>query len=273
MNLEMIRGKTGYIDTGYGLAAVYRSSETEVILIDSGNKLADEIIALFDSLDLKIGAVVCTHLHYDHTANNNILYDRYNPEIFLYGHDFANFKMRTSPRYPYNIIDPTSDLVIDGISFKIIPTPGHTPDHLAFVTPDDVCCIGDALISQPLLSESKLPYIEDVEQAILTMEEIRRMKYPHFLVCHKGVVLSKDMPSLIDDNIKKELELYDVIRNQISAPTLIEDAVVDFMRQRKISESRIQQSYTMRNTVRARILTLAEAGEFKIEGEYIVPFK
>jgi len=95
--LEMICGKTGYIDTGYGLVAVYRFSENEVILFDSGDEHADEIILLLDSLNLKIRAIVCTHLHYDHTANNNELYDRYNPEIFLYGHDFANFKMRTPP--------------------------------------------------------------------------------------------------------------------------------------------------------------------------------
>jgi len=97
VNLEMICGKTGYIDTGYGLVAVYRFSENEVILFDSGDEHADEIILLLDSLNLKIRAIVCTHLHYDHTANNNELYDRYNPEIFLYGHDFANFKMRTPP--------------------------------------------------------------------------------------------------------------------------------------------------------------------------------
>lgn len=271
MNIEHICGNTGYIDTGYSLITVYRCSENEVILLDTGNEHAEDMINLFDSLDISVAAIICTHLHYDHTANNNDLYDRFKPKIFLPNGDFEYLKMRTDYHYPFSIIDPSQPLIVDNARFEIIPSPGHSPDHLAFVTPDNVCCIGDALISQPLLSESKLPYIEDVDRAILTMEKIREMKYPYFAVSHKGVILQNDMSALIDENIKKEIELYDIIRNQITAPTLIEDAVINFMRLRGISENRIQQSYSMKNTVKSRILTLAEAGEFTIDGDVVRP--
>jgi len=274
MDIEYVCGKTGYIDTGYGFIGVYRSSESEIILFDTGNEYVDEIIKLLDSKNLCVRAIVCTHLHYDHTANNNALFDRYKPEIFLYvtcDEDLEYLKRRTNLHYPYKMIDPSASLLIDHVKIEVLQTPGHCPGHLSFVTPDCVCCLGDAVISQPLLGESKLPYVEDVEQAILTMEDIRNMPCRYFIVSHKGIIERKDMPALIDANIEKEIELYDIIRRQITAATTIEDAITDFMRIRNISEKRIQESYSLRDTVRARILTLTEAGEFSILDDKIIP--
>jgi len=271
MQIEHIYKDTGYIDTGYGLITVYRSSENEVILLDSGDDRADELISLLDKSGLTVRAIVCTHLHSDHIANNNALYAKYNCDIFVYTTDINDFIERRNPKYPYHIIDPTSDLVIDNVKIGIFPTPGHIPDHLSLVTPDGVCCLGDSIISQPLLDNSKLPYIEDVERAILTMEDIRTRDHPYFVVSHRGVISQKDISSLIDANIKKELDIYDILRRQIATTTTMEEAVLEFMVSRKISAKRIQQSEHMRNTVKARIRTLADAGEFIIEGEKIIP--
>jgi len=271
MQVEMICGNTGYVDTGYGLVALYKINDSEIILIDSGDGRADDMIELFDKNGLSVKAIVFTHLHIDHVTNNQPLYDRYKCDIIFYSTDVEDFVRRRDPRYPYKQFELSPTVDIAGVEMGVIHTPGHSPDHIALVTPDNVCCIGDAIISHPLLDDSKLPYIEDVERAILSMEEIRHMPYPYYVVSHRAVIPKQELSALIDENIQKELHLYDVLRLQITSPTTMDDAVTNFMLSINISASRIQQLPYMRETVKARIRTLAEAGECVIIGEEIFP--
>ncbi len=271
MHIEMICGNTGYIDTGYGLVALYKINDNEIILFDSGDSRADEMISLFDENRLSVKAILFTHLHIDHVSNNQAFYDRYNCDILIFNNNIETFLKRRDPKYPYKVIEYSPYLNIYGVEICVIPTPGHSPEHVALVTPDGVCCIGDAIVSHPLLETLKLPYIEDVERAMLSMEDIRRMPYPYFVVSHRSVIPNKDISALVEDNIQKELLLYDVLRRQITAPTTMDEAVTNFMLALKISAQKAQELVYMREIVKTRIRTLAEAGEFTISGDKIIP--
>ena len=271
MHIEHICGRTSCIDTGHELITIYQIDEKNIILFDSGLNNADEMIKVFDEKGFWVKAIVFTHLHIDHVSNNQAFYDRYKCDIIAYSTDIEDFIRRRDPQYPYRQFALAPSINIEGVEIGIIHTPGHCPDHIALVTPDNVCCLGDAIISYPLLNEFKLPYIEDVERAILTMEEIRHMHYPYYVISHSAVVTKADIPMLVDKNIQKELQLYDVLRRQITAPTTMDEAVTNFMLSINISAERIPKLPYMCETVKARIRTLAEAGECIINGEEILP--
>jgi len=156
-------------------------SERELVLIDSGERPDEEFTAFFKDNGLSVRAVLCTHLHPDHVANNFALYEKYGCEIFL---PQERFLFKEERAYPYKTITAHS-INICGAEIGVIRTPGHSPGHVAYVTPDGVCCVGDALISQPLLGFSKMPYLEDVEQAILSMEKLRTLPYEHYIIAHR----------------------------------------------------------------------------------------
>ena len=271
MQLHHVYKNTWYTDTGYGLLTICRISDSEVFLFDSGDDKADEIIALLDERGWSVRAVFCTHLHHDHIFNNHALYERYGAEIWLTGGKLPSYVTRTKLNYPFRLIGSADVLDVAGHRIRVIPTPGHTPDHVIFINPDGVGCLGDALISHEILNGFKLPYIEDVDRAILSLEELRLLDCPWFVLAHRAAVPQEQFSALIDENIQKELELYDLLRHRITQPTTMDEAVTDFMLSLHISPRRVREAWYLRATVQERIRTLAEAGELILDGEKIFP--
>ena len=52
-----------------------------------------------------------------------------------------------------------SRIQIDDAVFQLISLPGHSVGHTGVVTPDGICCIGDAIVSEDVLRVSKMPYM------------------------------------------------------------------------------------------------------------------
>lgn len=271
MHLEHVYKNTWYTDTGYGLITICQISDREVFLFDTGNDRGDELIALLDAQGWTVRAAFCTHLHHDHIFNNRALYERYGTEIWLTGSELPTYVTRTKIDYPFRLIGNTDILHVAGHEIRVIPTPGHTPDHVIFINPDGVGCMGDALISHEILDGFKLPYIEAVERAILSLEEIRSLDCPWFVLAHRAAVPREQFSSLIDENIQKELELYELLRCRITQPTTVDEAVTDFMLSLHISPRRVREAWYLRATVRERIHTLASAGELILNGDRIFP--
>ena len=188
MKWTPIKGKTEYIDFGLSLAAAYHLSETEIVLIDSGAAPSPELPAALEQRGVRVRAILCSHPHPDHIANNPILYRRFGCDIFVPEEGLANMAQEGWPLYPMSPELPEPPLIpisadaawldVDGARFRLISTPGHMPGHTAIVTPDDVCFLGDALISIEVLSQFKMPYMTDVDLSIRSMEKIRQTRFP-----------------------------------------------------------------------------------------------
>lgn len=264
MQTEKIIGGTYCVETEEAVIGLYVYEDKSAVLIDSGVKPDEALVSHVVNMGLRLEAVLCTHLHPDHVANNLYFYERCGAEILLPDEPFLFVPEKP---YPYSFIK-AGDRLPGGV--EAIAVPGHSPGQLAFLTPDGVCFTGDALISQPLLKASKLPYIEDVEEAIRSMEKLRALKCPFYAVAHKAVVGADDIDALIDENIQKELELYARLRRIVSHAMDIEEALDIFMDELGITP-RIQRSVHTREPVRARLRTLAAAGELIIEGERVRP--
>ena len=270
MDLKWLQGKTGYIESRYALIPVYRLSGQEIVLFDSGVETDPALLELLEREGLRVRAVLSTHLHWDHIANNEALVARHGAEILAHPSEIPFFRNLCGE--PYSVTGIEGDTVeIDGISFKILYTPGHSCGHLAYATPDGVCCLGDVIMSQDELDRSKIPFMNDVDRAIVSMEDIRQTRYPFYIVAHKGVVPQAKLANIVERNIQKELDLYDLLRQQIKAPTAIEQVISDFIRAAGVRSEKMVEVDFVRHTARVRILALANVGEFSIEGDLVIP--
>jgi glyoxylase-like metal-dependent hydrolase (beta-lactamase superfamily II) len=103
-------------------------------LVDPGPALEEHIEALTTELEARggLGGIALTHDHLDHAEAVPALRERF-------------------PRAPVGAARGRIDLqLLDGIAFgplRALATPGHSPDHLAFVT-GKIALTGDAVLGQ-----------------------------------------------------------------------------------------------------------------------------
>lgn len=270
MKWNPIRGKTGYFDTVQAILPTYQISEQEILLFDSGVRPDLELLAELERMGLRVRAVLCTHLHLDHIANNTALVERYGTEIFATQLEREFHESAKALSYPITFLDGKNAVAIDGVEIGILPIPGHSPGQLAYVTPDGVCYVGDALMTAPVIRWSKLPYMEDVDRSIVSMEAIRNTAYPFYAVAHKGVVSRDEMPALIDENIRKELDLYDLLRQQIAGPKNRHEVLRDFMLSAGIREESLE-TYYIQYSAQIRLDALIDAGEYYLKDDMVIP--
>lgn len=271
MEVKNLRGRTACIELPGALVAVYRLTERDVLLFDSGREESPELMDLLEREGLRVRAVICTHLHEDHIANNEQLAAQYGAEIYAAAEEIRTSRWRSTFPYPIHPIEDGDVLTIDGAEIRLLPMPGHTEGQLAYVTPDDVCCVGDAIVTEETLERAKIPYMDDVDGSIVSMECLRQTAYPLYVVAHMGVVAREELSALIDRNIQKELDLYELLRRQITGPAPMDQIITEFIRGAGVlSQKMVEQDY-VRFTVRARVLALIHAGEFSLEDGVVAP--
>lgn len=271
MELKHLLGRTGFVETPGALLLLYRLADGDCLLFDSGREPCPELLDLLDREGLRVRAVLCTHLHEDHIANNEALIARHGAEIFASETDIREQRRREPVAYPITALPEGTVLELAGASIGLLPLPGHTMGQTAYITPDGVCCVGDALMTLKPLERAKLPYMVDVDRAMESMERLRQTDYPWYAAAHKGVVSRAELPELIDRNLQKELDLYELLRRMLSGPTEIEQAVTDFIRGAGVLSQKMVEEPYVRETARARVLALVHAGEFALEDGQVVP--
>lgn len=271
MELNCLLGRTGCIETPMAMIPFYRLSGEELILFDSGREPDPELLELLEREQLRVRAVLCTHLHEDHIANNEALIARYGTEIYASKGDIAELLSRDSVSYPILEIGDGDVLKIDDAEIRLLPLTGHTEGQTAYVTPDGVCCVGDAIMTEKPLERAKIPYMDDVDESMVSMERLRQTEYPLYVVAHKGVVTREELSGLIDRNIRKELELYDLLRSRILEPTPLEQVITDFIRGAGVLSQKMVDEGYVRHTAKVRVFALAYAGEFSLVDGMVIP--
>lgn len=223
MEFIHIKGNTYALD-GPQLVGLYRIDETRCLLFDPASaKLREDIEEALRQRGLTVAGVVCTHMHYDHHENTRYFRETYGaktclPQIeadivrceqSLKNHLF-NFSMGSIRKYPrlQNLICPVDRIIgldeeaIDfcGVPLDILHTPGHSPDHICIVTPDNVCFAGDALMTENILKDSKVPFVFDMTDDLATKEKLKALTCDAYIFCHKGIVYGS-IARLAQDNI------------------------------------------------------------------------
>ncbi len=122
---------------------VIACSETnEAAIIDPG-EWNDQIIEFLEVQGLNLKKVFVTHSHEDHTGGIEEIKNQFNVDAIGYGLEFQN---------DHSVVD--GDIIeVGDLKIKVLETPGHTSDSLAFVIGCDVFC-GDLIFAGSIGSVS-----------------------------------------------------------------------------------------------------------------------
>ena len=235
-----VKGNTWAL-AGDQLVGVYILSPDCCVLFDPGSsKLREPVENALRDRGLTPAWVLCTHMHYDHhetsryfreTCGARVCLPQLEAEIVrceqsLKNHLF-NFPMglvRTDRRLQ-NLICPVDRVIafgeetvtLEGVEFGVLRTPGHSPDHVCFVTPDDVCFAGDVLMTEDVLEEAMVPFVFDMADDLESKALVARTSHAAWILCHNGVVYGS-AAELAEKNIARIRERIEACRTLVTGP-------------------------------------------------------
>ncbi len=231
INVIRVKGNTYCFDTLKCLVPYYRIDDRRIIMLDSGVRYDREaLVEEIEKQSLMPVAILTSHAHSDHVGNHVALREKYGTKIYLDSFSAATLQdhlSRNACYYartyhsidkldPLCIEDPDyifrrnqSEITIEGASFRVVHLPGHAHDLCAFVTPDRVCYLSDALESEELFRKHPFLFHVGTEEAINSLNAISAMDYPAYVIAHKGVY------DTVKDVAAKQIEHYNHIGNCI----------------------------------------------------------
>ena len=222
MELRHVLGRTWVAEASTALLLIYRVTDADMILIDTGYAKLDRagLTALIEDSGFHLRGIICSHAHFDHSGNVRYLQQRcgakaaahiieagisVNPDAYR-----ANYVALTYGKsreifleecfVADTIIGPEDDFLdFCGVRFGILQLPGHSAGHIGVVTPDNVAYVGDCLIDQQQIDSAKLPTSMFIARDLQSKEFLRRTQYDAYILAHKSVVT--DIAPLVDSNI------------------------------------------------------------------------
>ena len=223
MELRHVLGNTWVAEASTALLPVYKITEKDIVLIDTGYAKLDRagLTALIEDNGFHLLGVICSHAHFDHSGNVRYLQQRYgakaaaqlieagisvNPDAYR-----ANYVALTYGKSREYFLEEcfTADVIIGpedawldfcGARFGILPLPGHSAGHIGVVTPDGVAYVGDCLLDQQQIDNAKLLTSMFIARDLQSKEFLRQTDYAAYILAHKAVVTRQEMLALVDSN-------------------------------------------------------------------------
>lgn len=163
------------------------------LLIDTGSSsLAQEFQSFFNEVDIK--QVALTHGHEDHAGNAGWIQQHKDVPIYIHRDTVdACSSDGNLPLYrkvlwgerPGFIADPLADtLKTNNSTWDIIPTPGHTTDHVAFYNRST-----GAMFTGDLYVQTKTKVVLDEENIVHTLASLKHLlnyDFETIYCCHAG---------------------------------------------------------------------------------------
>jgi glyoxylase-like metal-dependent hydrolase (beta-lactamase superfamily II) len=270
---------------GHQLIPVYRLGQGRCILLDTGtalDKIRDKIEATLTAHGLVPAGILCTHSHYDHAGNAAYFQKKYHIPVamplgeaeqcrtefavksYLYvftpGQVHADQTMRSIACLTDQTIWPEDQTIsFCGATFGILHTPGHSIDHISIITPDNVCYVGDAIMSGGTLAASKLPYAYHMKSYLASVEKLRALPCDKLIVAH-GAVVDAPFDSLIDDNLKAPLDSLETLRTLIDRPMTMDEISVTVRREMGITVDTVMRALSFERFLRPYLECMVDQG-------------
>lgn len=107
----------------------------EAIVIDPARDI-DAYLKAAEREGLRITAAAETHIHADFVSGARELAARGGVTLYLSKAGPANWKYQVAPEYPAKLLLDGDAFYIGKIGFRVLYTPGHTPESISFVLTD-----------------------------------------------------------------------------------------------------------------------------------------
>jgi glyoxylase-like metal-dependent hydrolase (beta-lactamase superfamily II) len=165
-------------------------SSGQVVLVDPGPDDAAHLAAVEEVLtgtDRRVVAVLVTHHHHDHAEAARPWGARFGAPVGAADPAVAGPGGR--------VLAAGERLVLAGTTFDVVPTPGHTGDHLAFRLESGAVLIGDHVLGR---GTSVVTHPEG--DVVAYLESLRRVHDlgPSALYCGHGPELAEDPSAVLD---------------------------------------------------------------------------
>jgi len=127
-----------FVDDDLGCASylIGDPSKGEAFLVDPAYAIEQYLEAAGEA-GVRIVRVLETHTHADHVSGHGRLTLEHGVPISV--HPVAE------PEFPFEPLQDGQELAVGSISMRVIHTPGHRPEHCAFVVDDRLVLTGDSL--------------------------------------------------------------------------------------------------------------------------------
>jgi glyoxylase-like metal-dependent hydrolase (beta-lactamase superfamily II) len=160
----------------------------ETVLIDPGPNIASHVDAIREAMP-KLATILITHRHADHAPAA------------------VPLKHATGARIvaPRNVLSETDQVVDDGDfveGLEVIATPGHTNEHVCFLTPEGDLFTGDTILGYG--TTAIFPPDGDMRDYIASLRKLRSREPRRIFPAHGPV--RDDAVALIDEYIAHRLE-------------------------------------------------------------------
>ncbi|KIQ93777.1 putative polyketide biosynthesis zinc-dependent hydrolase BaeB [Anoxybacillus thermarum] len=107
----------------------------EAIVVDPGRNV-DWYIDTAKKEGLQIVAATETHIHADFVSGAKELAKRCGAKLYLSDEGDANWKYQYLDEVDYELVKEGSIFTVGNVEFKVLHTPGHTPEHISFILTD-----------------------------------------------------------------------------------------------------------------------------------------
>lgn len=286
MDLIHVKGSTYYLD-GPQLIGLYQLDETRCLLFDPGSgKLRAPLEAALKAHGLTPVGVACTHMHYDHHENTRYFRENYGAETCLpqieadivrceqsLKNHLFNFSMgsiRTIPRLQ-NLICPVDRVVgleekrveLAGVPLEVVRTPGHAPDHCCFITPDNVCYLGDVLMTSDILQDSMVPFVFDMADDLASKEKVKGLTCDAYILSHKGVV-TEAIADLAEENIRRVLGQLAACAALVTGPMTYSDFYAAVVRAMDLPVGHPLRAQHLERYIRPYLEYLTDRGDLQL---------
>ncbi len=210
--MKHIKGKTYYYDSivsqgGYNV-------DNEWLIIDTGNDDSSAKKSIRDLNDPTISYIFNTHSHADHCGGNHYFQKKYHTEIiapilehcfieqpileptYLYGamppKEMENKFLFAKPSTVNKIINEETSLSLrfgkhDHL-FQLISVPGHSPNMMGIITPDNIAFIGDTLLGETFLEKHPLIFTYDVTNHLDSILKMSTLEADGYVLSHGGFI-------------------------------------------------------------------------------------
>jgi hydroxyacylglutathione hydrolase len=252
MEIKKVKGNTFCIDTGMTIIPFYKVNDNEIIMLDSGWKKEREGIEdLLEENSFRVVGILCSHAHIDHIGNNRYFKEKYHCTIAMPAYEAlfcsstVNLKVYYSSQTLYEIeehfghmvcetdimiLDNQHKILVCGVKFNILHTPGHSPAHICIITPDDVAYLGDTLIGYDVMEGAKMPYAFILREDLKSKIKLNDLKCSKYIVAHKGIY--NNITNLITDNINfyksRAARIYDLIDEAMTMEDIMKVVIKNF---------------------------------------------